>query len=49
MHNIITLLCLDTGKHPVFSAKEINFKPQRQLSEKSIAVSTIDDSIDSVK
>ena len=37
----ITLLCLDTGKHPLFSVKEINFKPQRQPAEKSIAVSTI--------
>ena len=34
---------------PFFRRKEINFKPQRQLSEKSIAVSTISDSIDSVK
>ena len=32
-----------------FLRKEINFKPQRQLSEKSIAVSPIGDSIDSVK
>ena len=32
-----------------FGGKEINFKPQRQLSEKSIAVSTIGDIIDSVK
>ena len=31
-----------------FRRKEINFKPQRQLWEKSIAVSTIGDSIDSV-
>ena len=29
-----------------FRRKEINVKPQRQLSEKSIAVSTIGDSID---
>jgi len=38
-------------KHPGggFRQKEINFKPQRQLSEKSIAVSTVDDSINSVK
>jgi len=33
----------------LFGGKEINFKPQRKLSEKSIAVSTIGDSIDSVK
>ena len=32
-----------------FWGKEINFKPQRQLSEKSIAVVTIGDSFDSVK
>jgi len=32
-----------------FRRKEINFKPQRQLLEKSTAVSTISDSIDSVK
>jgi len=48
--NIITLLCLDTGKHPGdFQRKEINFKPQRQLLEKLISVSTIGDSIDSKK
>ena len=33
----------------VFLAKKINFKLKRQLSEKSIAVSTIGDSIDSLK
>jgi len=32
-----------------FRGKKINFKPQRQLLEKWIAVSTIGDSIDSVK
>ena len=31
-----------------FRRNEINFKPQRQLSEKLIAVSTIGNSIDSV-
>ena len=33
----------------LLGGKEINVKPQRQLSEKSIAVSTIGDIIDSVK
>ena len=33
----------------LFGGKEINFKTQRQLSEKSKAVSTIRDIMDSVK
>jgi len=47
MH-IIFLLYRDVNTR-FFRRKEINFKPQRQLSKKSKAVSTIGDSIDSVK